>query len=95
MIKRKFLLFIVFLFVLLLLSSYVHAQFPVVSADQVKQWLDSGRRFALIDSRLPAEYVQGHIPGAINIPAERMKTERSKLPKDKSILLVFYCRGVG
>lgn len=94
MIKRKFLVVIIFLYVLLL-SSYVHAQFPVVSAEQVKQWLDSGRRFALVDSRLPEEYVQGHIPGAVNIPAERMKAERSKLPKDKSILLVFYCRGVG
>lgn len=95
MIKRGFLFGIISPLYFLLLSYNVHAQFPIVSAEQVKQWLDTGRKFAIIDSRTLDEYLEGHIPGAISIPAEHMKIKKTKLPKDKSTLLVFYCRGAG
>ncbi|HEX9136788.1 MAG TPA: rhodanese-like domain-containing protein [Nitrospirota bacterium] len=35
------------------------------------------------------------MPGSINIPAERMKFEAARLPKDKTTPLIFYCRGTG
>lgn len=92
---RRLTLFLVFLGIMLFPSIHSYARMPVVSAGEVKSWLDEKRKFVLIDTRLPEEYEQAHIPGAINIPAERMTLERSKLPKDKSTLLVFYCRGTG
>jgi rhodanese-related sulfurtransferase len=53
------------------------------------------RKVVLIDTRTPEEYQAGHIPGAINIPAERMRAEAARLPKDKSTPVIFYCRGSG
>ncbi len=69
------------------------AQFPVLSAEDVIAW--SKRNAVVVDSRIPEEYQAGHIPGAINIPAERMKMEASLLPRDKARPIVFYCRGAG
>jgi len=71
------------------------AQYPVISADDVSQWMRGKQKVVLIDSRLPEEYQQAHLPGAISIPAERMKLEAKKLPKDKTTPLIFYCRGAG
>jgi hydroxyacylglutathione hydrolase len=89
-------LFLWFLFGFMLLSSSpAMAQFPNISADEVKTWMEGKRTVVLIDSRLPDEYQAGHIPGAINIPAERMKLEAARLPKDKTTPIIFYCRGTG
>jgi len=88
--------FLWFLFGFMLLSSSpAMAQFPNVSAEEVKAWMEGKRTVVLIDSRLPDEYQAGHIPGAINIPAERIKLEASRLPKDKTTPIIFYCRGSG
>jgi rhodanese-related sulfurtransferase len=35
------------------------------------------------------------VAGAISIPADRMKVDRAKLPKDKATPIIFYCRGAG
>ncbi len=34
----------------------------------IKEFLEQGKEYAIIDVRTPAEFEQGHIPGAINIP---------------------------
>jgi len=48
----------------------------------------------LIDSRPAArQYDPGHIPGAINIPDTQFDKQLSRLPADKSTLLIFYCGG--
>ncbi len=80
---------------LFLTASIALAQFPIISAEEVKSWMGGKRTAVLIDSRLPDEYQAGHIPGAINIPAERMKDEAERLPKNKKTPIIFYCRGMG
>ena len=45
----------------------------------------------VIDVRPPDEYVQGHIPGALNIPLDRLAARLGDLPRDRQI--VAYCRG--
>ena len=57
--------------------------------------MTSGKKVLLVDTRTPDEYAAGHIPGAVNIFADRMKAERARLPKDSSTPIIFYCRGVG
>lgn len=45
-----------------------------------------------MDARDPDEFAQGHVPGAVNLPAEALLTglgEASALPQDKP--LVLYC----
>jgi rhodanese-related sulfurtransferase len=69
------------------------AQFPTIDSEQLKTWMHGKQKAVLIDARPAEEYLQAHIPGAINIPADRMKTETSRLPKDKATPIIFYCRG--
>lgn len=45
----------------------------------------------VLDVRPPEEYSEGHIPGAINVPVDKLESYLSKLPKRKEI--VAYCRG--
>lgn len=86
----------ILLTVILLFSASAYAgQFQFVSAEQVKAWVDGKLKVVLIDVRLPEEYREAHIPRAINIPAEQMVSQQSRLPKDKAAPLIFYCRGVG
>lgn len=81
---------------IMLFSAFADAaQFQLVSAEQVKAWVDGKRKFALIDVRLPEEYGASHISGAINIFPDQMQLQKALLPKDKSTPLIFYCRGVG
>ena len=79
---------------LLLLSSTALAQFPVIDVDQMKSWLDGKQKFVLIDTRTFEEYQQAHIPGAINIIPDNIKSSSAKLPKNKKSPIIFYCRGM-
>jgi rhodanese-related sulfurtransferase len=45
--------------------------------------------FVLVDVRDESEYKEGHIPSAINIPAETFALNSEALPKEKKI--VVYC----
>jgi len=73
-----------------------------VTTAQAKEQFDKGALF--IDSRVPAEYAEQHIKGAISVvykekhsrvskidPEDSM--DMSKLPSDKTKPLVFYCNG--
>lgn len=46
-----------------------------ISADELKERLDRGESLQVIDIRQPAEFEQGHIPGATNIPFDRFARE--------------------
>ena len=65
----------------------------VVDADQLKEWIDHGKKMTLVDSRVVAEYKDAHIPTAISIPAPVMEQYRERLPRDLNYPLVFYCNG--
>ena len=45
----------------------------------------------VLDVRPNEEYAAGHLPGAINVPVEKLESYLSKLPKRKEV--VAYCRG--
>ena len=80
---------------LLFFASTATAQYPVVSAQDVRTWMTGKKKALLVDVRSPEEYQAGHISGAINIPAERIRGEAGLLPKDKTKPIIFYCRGAG
>jgi rhodanese-related sulfurtransferase len=76
-------------------SAAVIAQGLVINVEQVREWMTVDAKALLIDVRTTEEYREGHIPGAISIPAENFAAGRGKLPKEKSAPLIFYCRGAG
>lgn len=45
----------------------------------------------VLDVRPAEEYAAGHIPGAINVPVDKLEAFLSRLPKRKEV--VAYCRG--
>jgi len=45
----------------------------------------------VLDLRPPEEFAQGHLPGALNIPLDRLEARLAELPADR--LVVAYCRG--
>ena len=49
-----------------------------------------GDKPLLLDVRTPLEYANGHIPGAINIPVDDLRTRLAELPKERPI--VAYCQ---
>ncbi len=65
-----------------------------VSLAEMKRIFDTGTAY-IIDARDPWEYDQGHIPGAINIPYDRLPEYldmlSSEVPMDGEVIV--YCRG--
>lgn len=80
-----------FTLVLLALADAAVA-FKDYTAVELKQLMDSGQQFFLLNPLSEIEFNEGHIPGSVNIPAEEIpKTKR--LPKSKEMLIVIYCKG--
>jgi rhodanese-related sulfurtransferase len=73
----------------------------VVSATEARELMRRG--VLMVDTRVAHEYVEQHIQGAINIPykeksakqpefdARLDKFDLSRLPRDKSTPVIFYC----
>jgi rhodanese-related sulfurtransferase/DNA-binding transcriptional ArsR family regulator len=61
-----------------------------VPAREVLARLKSGL-VTVLDVRPAEEFAAGHLPGAINVPVEKLEAYLSKLPKRKEV--VAYCRG--
>lgn len=93
MIKKG--LYFVTVLMLMLGTSAFASEFKSIGADDLKKMMDEKKQLVLIDSRTEAEFAEGHIPGAKNIPPEKTNSIGSMLPKSKTIPLIFYCRGVG
>ncbi len=66
--------------------------FKNYTAVELKQLIDSGQTLFLLNPLSEIEFNEGHIPGSVNIPAEEiLKTKR--LPMNKEMLIVTYCKG--
>src|SRR5690348_5131295 len=75
----------------------------LVAAEDVAKASASGAM--LLDARVAAEYADGHIKGAVNVPyreksdkavnfdASQDEFNLAKLPADKSAAIVVYCNG--
>lgn len=68
----------------------------LISTEEIAKLVAMGPEkgnFTLVDSRPAPRYVEGHIPGSINIYDAEFEKNTDKLPKEKDQLLVFYCAG--
>jgi rhodanese-related sulfurtransferase len=65
-----------------------------ISPIELKKLIDAkADSYVLVDVRDEAEFSEGHIPGAINIPAETFASRSEVLPKDKKVIV--YCNTGG
>lgn len=67
--------------------------FTQVSPADARGWLDKGA--LVIDVRSEGEYAQRHLPGAINIPLDRLGDEIGRHAPDKAQPLMLHCRSGG
>ena len=59
----------------------------------LKKLMAEKKNLVIVDARPVPRYEEGHIPGAIVMPAAAFDKQIDKLPKDKATPLVFYCVG--
>ena len=60
-----------------------------ISPQALAAHLNNGSGLLIIDVRSREAYAAGHIPGAINIPAERLAKRLDEIRRDRTV--VVYC----
>jgi rhodanese-related sulfurtransferase len=62
-----------------------------ISRDDLKAKMDRGENFALVETLPEAAYHHAHLPGALNLPPDRVKELAPQLLPDKSAEIIVYC----
>jgi rhodanese-related sulfurtransferase len=62
-----------------------------VSREELKAKMDRGERFTLVETLAEVAYQHAHLPGAINLPPERVRELAPRLLPDKGADIVVYC----
>lgn len=75
------------------LIAEARAEIPEVQPQEVKEMLDSGAHFFLIDVRDAEELAQGKLPGAIHASRGRIEMQIGGLCPDPGAKVVLYCQG--
>jgi rhodanese-related sulfurtransferase len=65
-------------------------KFYAVSDKELSYYLGK-KGTLLIDLRTPEDYMSGHLPGAVNIPFERLKYRKELLSAGSFETVIFYC----
>jgi len=63
------------------------------NVDDVKQKLDRGEKFLLIDVREESEYAKDHLPGAIHLGKGIIERDIEERAPDTSATMILYCGG--
>ena len=64
-----------------------------ISIDEVKQRLDRGEQFLLVDVREESEFAKDHLPGAIHLGKGVIERDIERSVPDLNTPLVLYCGG--
>ena len=62
-----------------------------ISRDELKEKIDRGDKFLLVETLPTTAYHHAHLPGAINLPPDKVSSEAHNLLPDKSADIVVYC----
>ena len=65
-----------------------------ISRESLRQKIESGADFALVDALPPMSYATSHLPGAINLPPESVDGRAQRRIPDRSTEVVVYCSDV-
>lgn len=63
------------------------------TVDEIKNRLDRGDKFALIDVREESEWAKGHLPGAVHLGKGIIERDVEQRYPDTTTELVLYCGG--
>ena len=64
-----------------------------ITRDQLKSKIDRGDDFVLVETLPTYLYDQGHLPGAVNLPPNKVKELAPTVLPEKTADIVVYCGG--
>jgi rhodanese-related sulfurtransferase len=62
-----------------------------ISTEHLKAKLDRRENIKVVETLAPDQFREAHIPGALNIPPEKIKELAPQLLPNKSVEVVTYC----
>ena len=62
-----------------------------ITRAELRQKIEQGDEFQLVETLPRAAYDHAHLPGAINLPPDQVKELAPKLLPDKAADIVVYC----
>jgi len=62
-----------------------------ISRDELKQKIDRQDNFILVETLPETAYHHAHLPGAINLPLDKVSAEALNLLPNKDAEIVVYC----
>jgi rhodanese-related sulfurtransferase len=62
-----------------------------VTREELKGKMDGGESFTLVETLAEVAYQHEHLPGAINLPPERVRELAPTLLPDKRAEIIVYC----
>ena len=62
-----------------------------ISTPQLKAKLDRKEKIKIVETLAPERYRDAHIPGAVNIPPDKIKELAPQLLPNKDVEIVTYC----
>ena len=64
---------------------------PAISTEDLKAKLDRKDPITVVETLAPERYREAHLPGALNIPPEKIKELAPQLLPNKDAEIVTYC----
>lgn len=62
-----------------------------IDREQLKKAMDEGDNFTLVETLSKTTYEHAHLPGAINIPPDKLKELAPERLPDKDARVIVYC----
>jgi rhodanese-related sulfurtransferase len=62
-----------------------------ISRDELKAKIDRGEKFALVETLPEPAFHRAHLPGAVNLPPDRVRELAPRILPDKRAEIVVYC----
>lgn len=69
----------------------METQVPTISRDELKKKIDSKEYFFLVETLAPEYFHHTHLPGAINLPPDKVREVAPGLLPEKTADIVVYC----
>jgi rhodanese-related sulfurtransferase len=64
-----------------------------VTRDELKDKIDRREHFFLVESQSPMMYEEAHLPGAVNLPPDRVSAWAPAILPEKDAEIIVYCSG--
>jgi rhodanese-related sulfurtransferase len=71
------------------------SELATISRDEVRERIDGGADFVVVDALSPLSYAMGHLPGAVNISPDWIDDRARRRIPDLDTEVVVYCADAG